>query len=699
MKTKLFWTLLTLLWSGLATASQFYIFPVNELDGVSNRVAPESRPMIDKRVRALFTPEVQANILNYFSRELLKAFPDSAVHARQVTDVKKGQYKFIDSPICREGFNVDVKTSFAAVVGLTRGSWYEVERDGGRMEILIPITLNIQLIKPDQSKVVYSISETLYSPFIFSKAELSAPATAAKVSDVVASGLNLQITSLVQTLRTNFKPKDIPITVAGQEQGLLITDQGFEAGFKIDDEPSAVNTKDGSEVLFRVISVDSGYAVLKIQAGKAAKGDTFVFTFASPADDSRKPRVLPVTSQRADGQITSVVAELFSKSIGFKAGFQLSPVDVNFTQTMSIIRFSANCVPWDNYPSTKQIFESRSDAPDFFLKFNVAKSPVARQAGTGGVKTLDSFYTAVSAQIIDKSGKIVYSELANDLYALEKVSGQGLSIVNAEEISLKNATLALADQFIKNVKFENGNFKITAVEKTKFTAEGLSLPAAADPSYEILRPLLSKVNGKPTFLRIPVDKGDAGPLAAGGGTVFSFSKVEFQPQGGDLLRIVNMPRPGQAAISECTATYKAPNSISAEYLIPLIKHASYKSLKFQPGLVDAEFYADSNALLNAGFFKLQIAASQPTEQCIKAGYSVAPQPETCQENLCSMKSLYASTLILEKAGVRVANYVQAETVTFDGFSKPEAGNFAGLRAFESVLKNLPKLTDSSNTTK
>ena len=699
MKTKLFLTLLGLLWSSLVSASQFYVFPVDQLDGVSNQVAPERRPMIDRRVRAIFSQEVQANILSFFSREILRAFPDSTVHPRQVTDAIKGQYKYIEAPICREGFNVDVRTSYAAVVGLTRGAWYEVEREGGRMEILVPITLNIQLIKPDQSKVVYSITETLYSPFIFDKAELNSPATRAHISAVVVKGLNLQVTSLVQTLKNNFQPKDLPINLVGQEQGLFIADQGFEAGFKIDEELQASNVKDGSQVLFRVMSVDAGYAVLKSLAGKAAKGDTFVFTFEFPADDSRKPRVLPVTSERADGQTNSVVAELFSKSIGFKAGFQISPVDVNFTETMSIIRFSANCVPWDRFPSTKQIFQSRSDAPDFFLKFNVAKSPVARVSGTGGVKTTDSFYTSVTAQVIDKVGRVIFSEIGTERYELEKVSGQGLSLLSARDVSLKNATSALAEQFVRNVKFENGNFKIATVEKANFTVEGLNLPVGSDPSYEILRPLQSKVNGKPTFLRIPVDKGAAGPVAVGSGTIFSFSKVELQPQTGDLLRIVNMPRAGQTAISECASTYRSPTSIAADFLIPLIQHASYKSAKYQPSLVDGEFFADSNSLLNAGFFKLQIAAPQPSEQCIRAGYSVVPQPETCQDNLCSLKSFYASTLILEKAGVRVANYVQAETVTFDGFSKPEASNFVGLRAFESVLKNLPKLTDSSNITK
>ena len=699
MKSKSLLLLAALAWSNWCSASQFYVFPVNELDGVSLKVTPESRPMIDKRVRSIFSPEVQASILSTFDKELVGAFPESSVHARQVTGVKKGQYKYIESPTCKDGFTAPIKSSYAAVIGLTRASWYEVERDGGRVEILIPITLNIQLIKPDLSKVVYTVNETLYSPFLFSKDELGTPGMSAKISDVVVRGLNSQIVSLIDTLKKNFRPKDIPINIVGQEQGVLVVDQGFEVGFRADDELQGSNAKSGNTALFRVVNVDSGYAILKLLEGTASKGDSFVFTFESAADDSRKPRVMPITNTRPEGQVNAVISEIFSKNLGFKASFQLAPVDVNFSETMSTIRFAASCVPWDNYPSTKQIFESRHDNPDFFLKFNLSKSPTARQSGLGAVKTSDSFITSVTAQLIDKGGNVIFSEIGTDRYNLEKTSGQGLSMASAQEISIKNATSTLASRFIENVKFENGNFKISSIEKNSFNADGLILSNGVEPSYEILRPLSTQINGKPVFMRVAVDKGSANPTPSLNGTSLSYSKIETTPASGDLLRIMNMPRPGQIRISECVGNYKSAASIGADYLTSLVKHAAYKSARFQPGLIDSEFYADANTLLSAGFFRLQLVTPAATEQCIKTGYSIVPTPEVCQENTCSTKSLFATTLILEKAGTRVGNYVQAETVTFEGFSKSETANFVGFKAYESVLKNLSKLTESSNVIK
>ena len=51
-------------------ASQFYVFPVKELEGVSDKVAPEKRPLIDKRVRDLFTSEMQTAILDNFAKKV-----------------------------------------------------------------------------------------------------------------------------------------------------------------------------------------------------------------------------------------------------------------------------------------------------------------------------------------------------------------------------------------------------------------------------------------------------------------------------------------------------------------------------------------------------------------------------------------------------------------------------------------------------
>jgi hypothetical protein len=682
-----------------ASASDFYLFPVPEIAGVSAKIDPKTRPLIDGRVRALLTPEVQRQVLDGFRQAVVAAYPQSAVHARQVGDVRRGAYRYINAPVCADGFSVPVHNSYAVTLGLTRGSWYQLEREGGRVELLIPITLNLQLVKPDMAKVVYSISETLYSPLIFSKEELATPAAAATIATTISNGLNRQVNDLVQNLKTNFNPKGQPVKVVGRSQGVLVVDQGFEIGFRAEDELMATDRQSGKESLFRVLSVGSGYAVLKLLEGSASPGSEFTFTFEAPADDSRKPRLMPLTSNRADQLWTHAVTDLISKEIGFKAGFQIAPVDATFSDVMDSIRAAANCVSWDRVRSTKQIFEARQDAPDYFVRFSLSRSATTREAGAGNVKTVDAFVTSVGAQVVDARGNVLFSEMGHDPYRLERTGGEGLSLSSAQEVSLKNASTALARRFVQGVVFEPGEFRITAVDNRRLLASGLSVPEGTALAYEVLRPLDIQVRGKPTYWQLKLGEGSQPPVPEGDGTAIAYSKLDVEPRTGDILRVLNMPREGQSRVDECEQTFRGTDSVALDEVLPLVRHAAYRSTQYQLTLTDPVFYSEANSLLDSGFFKLRLQPPAPSDTCLKPGYLVKPQTSRCESGSCSAEILAAATLILEKASARVANFVYAEKVSYSGFAESQGGNFMGFKAYESVYKNIQKLTEKLNSLK
>jgi hypothetical protein len=683
-------------------ASQFYVFPVKEIEGVGAHTGAGSRPLVDPRVRSLLGEAVQRELATQLTAQIAAAYPESAVHAAQVREARRGAYRHIDddSLVCGTGFTVSLTRSYAAVLGVTRASWYEVPREGDRVELLLPITLSLQFVKPDGAKVAYAISETLYSPFSFSRAEMGTEAMTRIVSERVLNGLRQQVAALVQAARTGFQPKETPVRMVGRAQGVLVADQGFEIGFRAGDELEAVHRANGSTAVFKVLSVDSGYSVLRTIQGEAAPGDEFSFLFAEPADDSRKPRVLPLTSEDPGRAWTNAVAEVFGKSVGMRAAFQLTPVDVHFQGTLDAIRRQARCAAWDKVKSAKQISDNRTDAPDYFLRFEMSRSPVATQAGLGGVKTADSFITAVAAQVVDRGGNVLFSEIAHDGYRLERTAGQGLSLAAAQEISLKNATIALAQRFVDNVRFTPGEFQVSAVGKDSFAVTGLSLPPDAQlPAYEVLRPLGVQVRGRPAFWRLALDEGTKAPVSDGRSVTFSYSRLEDAPRPGDVLRVRDVPRGGQTRMSECREAYRAPQSAEADYLLPLVRHAAYRSGQHLLSLHGDDWTGPANQLLEAGFFRDRVTSGQPTEVCMRPGYAVRVEPGACTAASCTTRVLAATTLIQERAGERVANAVQAETLSLDGFTQSQAESLVGLRAYESVLKNLSKLTARLNPNK
>jgi len=688
--------------SCVAFASDFYVFPVKELEGASQLKNQALRPLIDPKALGYITARSQQEILAHFVAELAKTYPKSIVGPRQVRDVLSGKYQFIndDSNACGNGFVAPLRRSYAVVMGITRASFYEVQREGGRVEVLVPVTMNIQLVKPDSAKVVASASDTLYTRFPLSREELNSEQTKTKITDAITVGMKRQVTDLMLEIKKNFNPQETVVKLLDSSGDVFVVDKGFEVGFKTGDELGAVIKGDNKEVIFKVLNADSGFAVLRPLGSSPRVGEEYLFVFEGAADDSRKPRILPVTSSRKGREWSSAVSDILIKDIGFKAPFQITPVDVNFKDTMESISRQANCVPWDKFPSAKTVFDSRLDHPQFLMKFDFSRSSVTEQRGVGGVKSTESFISGVTANITDLDGRVIFSEVGLDKYRIERTAGQGIPLINAFEISMKNATVDLSKKLIASVRLDPTEFKISKIEGNRFFVEGLQLPDGSKKiSYEVIRPLGIKVGGKDVFMKLQLGDGQDSPSQVDGGTSFSYSKLVDEPKRGDLLRVANMPKKGQESIVECRDPYKAPGSIEADFKLPFVRHAAYKSPNHRVQIAEDGFYEDANALLQAGFFKHRISNVAQADVCLRSGYLLKVESSECSSESCKAQILTAITLIKEKGGARLSNTVQAEKVQLEGFPKDQLDSFVNNRAFESVLQGSRGLTEKFSTSK
>lgn len=684
-----------------AFASDFYVFPVREIEGfnIANKAAG-TRPLVDARTVAVFTPNAQKQIIAAFTDNLAKSYPHSIVHASQVSELVSGKYQYAANGVdCRKGFTAPVNQTYAVVAGVTRASYYEVDR-GDNIEILVPITMNIQLIKPERAKIVYTVSSTQYTPFVIAKKELGQQSTKDFMTKSLTDNTILQMNDLVAQIKQNFNPKDTPVKIVDKSGEFVVVDKGYEVGFKSGDELEArPSNKDAAPIIFKVLSVESGYSVLKPLMGNPSKGEEYVFVFESPADDSRKPKLLPVFSNKKDQLWSPAVADLFAKDIGFKAPFQLAPVDVNFTDNMNSVRAQANCVPWDKFPSSKTIFDSRVDHPNFFLRFEMGQSPVFSNAGKNAVKTEQSFMTALTAQVVDKDGNVIFSEIGKDSYTLERVGQQGLSLVNAQEISLKNAVVDLTKNFLQSVKLEPKQFTITEVKNGKFTVKGLEIPAGQNAVYEVLKPLGSKVGDKAVVMRLGIDQGTELPVSSGGSSTFTYSMAPDYPdvKAGDILSVLAVPKGNTPEISACGSTYVGKDSLSGKHLVPFINHVAYRSGNYIVSISDKDFYEDTNRLLKDGFYKFRMPALTPTEFCYVPGYLIRKNEATCGAEGCNVKFLTAVKITTQKAGAEVKDASIAEQTSVTGIAENQVDNLIGFRAMMSANNLMSELTKRFNT--
>jgi hypothetical protein len=108
-----------------AAAASFYLFPVQEIEGMSAE-GQKARRMLDPGVMArLFGDkagqQAQAALVTQFVNQLHGAYPDSLIHARQVADNNIGQgHRFVNegSLQCRAAPSFKVADTYAVVLAV-----------------------------------------------------------------------------------------------------------------------------------------------------------------------------------------------------------------------------------------------------------------------------------------------------------------------------------------------------------------------------------------------------------------------------------------------------------------------------------------------------------------------------------------------------------------------------------------------------
>jgi hypothetical protein len=688
-----------------ASASQFFVFPVKEIEGLAPSANPASQALLDQGlVQKLFGgpagQQAQRELVQHFVERLNAAYPDSVVHPRQVYDVRIGSaHKFVDddSLQCKASPSVAVHDTYAVVLGITRASTYVVPK-GENVEILVPVTLSVQFVRPSLAKVVYTLSETVYSPFRFSRREYESGAADTEIRKRLQANLSRQVGSLVASARQGFDPRNVQARLVARDGGLYVVDQGVETGF-VKGEQVEARDGAGTTKFFDVLYAESGYAVLRPVASSVSVGDSLSFVFGSPGDDSRKPRLMPVLSSdpRADA-----VAELFAKDIGFKASFQLSPVDVHFAQTKELMTRAANCVTWQKLPSMAEASGIRKDTPDYFLRFSPAATPVATLAGVGGTKSSDLFHTLVTAQVVDKFGRVIYSGIGDNDYTVEKVNGEGLGVHEAQQISLKNATHKLAENFLANVRFAPRDFTIARVDNDRLWVKGLAdVPAGEKLAFKVLHPLDAKVGGKDVLLDLDVGAGAGDPTADGGLVAFPYSAVNPalpRPRSGDLLRLYTDVPPSATRVVDCDeAAFVPPNNVAeAGYLVPLIRHAVYRSKKYASYVGDAQFYDDANRLLQQGMFELKLQRPA-SEVCTQPGYVVREDAFACDGQQGCKATVTIGVMARLKKGDKVEKSIAAGLRTeFTGVPSAQRQAYYGYKELSNGLSMQADLINKLN---
>lgn len=686
-----------------AAENQFFVFPIKEIEGLGVTTSSTSRPLVDKNAVEFITgnqSDAQKEVLSHFSGQLSQAYAGSVVHVKQVRESFKGPVTYDDNDNlnCGDSSTVPLEQTYAAVIGISRASFYKVER-GLNTEILVPVTLNLQIIKADKAKILFSSSNTTYSQFLVSTAQIGTSEYTKLIKEAITKNMKDQVTSLVQEAKANFSPKITPVKIVGKEGNFYVADKGFEVGFNEGDSPEAKDAN-GKLVWFKVLTAGNGYSVLERLDGDIQIGQDYQFLFESKADDSNKPRVMPVGTFDKNKAMVNGVIDVFTKNIGYKAPFQIAAVDVNFQQTMANIRSRAQCVPsWEKYPFSNQIKDSRTDFPQFILNVDTGETAVYTAKGDGAVKTKETFATIVQAKVSDLNGLVYGSAIGVDKYVLDKSAGIGLSTANAKEVSYQNSTKAMVADFLKNINFDPKVYKVKNVNANSLLVDNIPVESGYLINATVLRKLAIKVGNKEVFVKLPLlAKGQVNKKGTDTEVPFEMQDVGkdyFKPKAGDSLIVYALPKGNAPSVGICEGEFIGKNNaVTTTFARPLLSNFIFNLPNYQVVSAGAETVKDVNYLLSAGNFKKEgeMKVRSDILSCLQPGYLIREDQATCTADACKATATSALLVRIVEAAQPKKDYIVARKTQLEGFDGTQKENLYSVNAHEQFLAEIPELT-------
>ncbi len=379
-----------------------------------------------------------------------------------------------------------------ASLHLLRASEYTVPKIGFS-EVSMPITLSIIITNPATGEALYSFTKTSYATTRVVKTNVGGAEAAdqnlssqitggqgklptaaasdaqdaeedremfvnARPSDqeqaqmIADAGANYQslVAVLIKEAKAGYNPASIAINIADVWKGLYILDKGSKYGIVKDD---TVQDASGNELT--VIYATEDYTVAQSLLGKINRGAKFFkYATGSAVGQLNKPRVLTM-HEGWRNPILRGISYIFDSEISKESAFTLLPVNEHFTRLLQ-------SVAQDTYAGKYETTSQRT-MPDYLIKF-AATQPRFYKISEEGKFGHHVYEQSVVGELLDRQGRILFSAVGTDRIEDENVAGMVFATKDRLEILLKNATVKLAEQFSRAIRFSRFVLPVTGAD-------------------------------------------------------------------------------------------------------------------------------------------------------------------------------------------------------------------------------------------
>ncbi len=558
----------------------------------------------------------------------------------------------------------DRRNTLVTSLQISRASNYSIDKVDGTSDIYIPVSGSLYFSNVVTGEVLYTASATFY--YQTTVAGTGSSLSSEKLQPMFMSAYRGLVGELLGKAKQQFNPKVVSATVKQEWNGLYVLDRGEDQGVTKGD---SISDEEGNTL--DVVYSSAGYSVGEINLGKVTVGKIFSKETNLSLSDIKKPRVMILVDKSPEGFPAEILRQLFSDALGSKAPVSVVQVNELFSQVL-LTAFSKTSLS-DDYSSKREL-------PDFFIRLSIPESTDFELPTSLKHKTLRTYNTIATAELVDKSGRVLYAASGEDKIVDEVTAGMSFDRSSRLEVSVKNSLINLASRMGSELKFQKMELPLTVNGDVVSVKDDLGALSQNEPLVAFRS--IGKVSGIAEDVKIPFRNINIDTVSEGVATAtldLPLTKLALKVNSGDvvILEEASTPRSITRMRFSACGTVDKLGAVSLPAFGDLAINIFEKS--FSAPFYSANFFTEVNELVGSGArFKTDIKLEKSAyDYCVEPVYRVDVTEHQClgDPRICVDKATDRITFRIKKGDVVIKKSGLESKVTASGYietTTPEA---------------------------
>lgn len=378
--------------------------------------------------------------------------------------------------------------TFAVSFHVTRANSFVVDKGNGNSDVLATVTGSIYFTNVISGEILTTLSRTVISRGVAANsADLGA-----ERRQLFHQALDTLVKDLMQEAPKQFQPVVIEARLTDRSGELLVLDAGYRQGLAAGD-----SVEDSADNLIQVVYAAENYAVAKpVLASNLNLGTVFQKFSAYAASGQDRPRVAVMVEKLPEGYAKDYIARLFSELLGDAAPLSVVQINTGFTQLLQTVREQDGVEL-----STSQSTGRRP--PSLIVRLRIPDT-IYFEAGTNlNFEKVRRYETRAFADVIDNSGRIIFSTVGTDVISDKIVRGIGPGFEERREVSIKNALTDLSKKLVQIGELKRDRADIVATQGSSYQVNSHGRVYGERQPGVILRKAMARVGNDTKDVLLP----------------------------------------------------------------------------------------------------------------------------------------------------------------------------------------------------